>query len=111
LGNRDLFLDPGTPFCPFGLLRWLKTGVTGLVPSKNEVNFIQIPGTRPEAARTYRKIGVELTQDGGAKGRVETSYYGQEALEIRLDYRNLDEPARKKAFETARKVFFPKRHV
>src|SRR5579864_1367814 len=30
LGSKEIFLDPGTPMCPFGLLTWQHTGTQGL---------------------------------------------------------------------------------
>jgi len=99
VGNRDLVLDPGTPLCPIGLLRWFKMGVTGLAPSKSSATFLQIPVSRPEAARIHRQVNLELSPDGSGKGTIDLTYFGHEALELRLQYKDLDEVARKKAFE------------
>ncbi len=42
LDGKDVFLDPGTKFCPYGIMDWKYTGTQGLK---------QLPGGGTEIAR------------------------------------------------------------
>ena len=56
-GGKTLYLDPGSPFCPFGVLPWEDTGVYGLVLEKNMPTWAQIPVMEP----TLRRLSAPLT--------------------------------------------------
>ena len=54
VGGKDLVLDPGTRFCPFGLLRWSNSGVSALKYSRTNGGFI----TTPEARKVHYCVGL-----------------------------------------------------
>lgn len=105
VGGKPLFVDPGTPHAPFGVLAWEKTYVPGIRMTKREgPQWIKTPSDPPSAALVQRKADLRL--DGETlKGTLTITYRGQEALRRRL--RGDDEATRKKAIEDEIKGWFP----
>lgn len=99
LNGKDLFLDPGTPFAPFGLLPWEKTGVQGLKLDKNGGSWLQTALPASSASSVQRKADFKLSNTGDLQGKLTVTFTGLEALRRRLDERNEDEIARKKYLE------------
>lgn len=107
LGAEDIYLDPGTAHCPFGLLSWEKTGVKGIKPDKDGGVFVQTPNPLAGDALEQRKATVRLEEDGTLTGSLEITYNGQEALKHRLDAMETDETGRRKAVEDEIKELLP----
>jgi Domain of Unknown Function with PDB structure (DUF3857) len=100
VGGKEIFLDPGTKSCPFGLLHWKRTAVTGIrqTPS-GEATFAETPDADPNQSLILRAAELILRPDGSAEGQVGVTYRGQEALLHRLQYLDMDEEGRKKDLE------------
>jgi transglutaminase-like putative cysteine protease len=99
LGDRDVFLDPGTPFTQFGLLPWEATGVHGLQLDAEGGKWIEVPHTPPGDSRVERKGTLKLTTGGSLEGKVTVTYTGLEAMWRRLNQRNEDDTNRKQFLE------------
>jgi hypothetical protein len=99
LNGKDLYFDPGGAFTPFGLLEWAETGVQGLRLDKDGGSWIQT--TLPEASesRIERMGKLKLSDTGDLEGKLTVTYVGLEAMYHRVEERNADEVARKKALE------------
>src|SRR5205085_3008190 len=99
--GKDLFLDPGTKFCPFGLIRWVRTSTAALKLDKNGGSFIAngIPAAGQDKAVVQRIASLALTEEGTLKGGVTVMFKGGEALERRLDALDTDDAGRKKQIE------------
>jgi|GEM_PF-2193297 len=55
-GGR-VYLDPGTPYCPYGNVSWEKQGVSGMIfRPKGEFEFIQVPVLDSDSNRMKRTI-------------------------------------------------------
>jgi hypothetical protein len=106
LGGKDIILDPGTRFCPFGVLRWENTATTALKFSKAGGGFITTP--QPESSLLRRTALVSLGADGGLTGALSVDFNGAEALEHRLDALDEDEAGRRKSLEDEVKSWLPK---
>jgi hypothetical protein len=106
LNGKRLFLDPGTRYCPYGLLRWIRTG-TAAMDMSNPGDFISTPGAGEESALISRSAEMKLAPDGAAKGEVRIEYSGAEALERRLSALDTDEAGRKKELEDEVKLWLP----
>jgi hypothetical protein len=89
-GDKEYYLDPGIPYCRFGLLPWSKTGVVGMRLGKNGGTFVQTPPPDISTAVTKRLANLRY-EDGAFKGVVQILYDGLEALERRLSYIQEDE--------------------
>ena len=108
LNGEDLFLDPGTPFCPFGMLRWIRTSTEGLALDKDNPVFVKLPGFGYEKAVIQRTANVTLGPDGSLKGEVAVIYSGTQALERRLDALQTDDAGRAKNLEDEMQEWLPR---
>jgi len=99
LPDRDVVLDPGTPFTPFGLLPWSETAVVALSLDQEGGKWINTPLPKPEDARVERKLAVKLLPGGTLEGKLTVTYTGLEAAWRRVRLRNDDETERRKFLE------------
>jgi hypothetical protein len=104
IDGKPVYLDPGTPGTPYGVVSWEKTGVPAIRMSRNGPEWIKTPAGAPAEAVVQRKADLRV-EDEGLKGTVTATFTGQEALIRRL--RGDDEAARKKALEEEVKGWFP----
>jgi uncharacterized protein DUF3857/transglutaminase superfamily protein len=107
LNGNELYLDPGTAFCPFGLVRWIHTDDQGLRLEKNGGTFVAIPPAVADRTPIRRIARVNLSPDGSLKGTVEVELRGNAALEHRLEAINQDEAGRRKDLEDEAKAWLP----
>ena len=104
LDGKDRFFAPGTPFAPFGMMRWPHTATTALSFGKG-AGFMDTP--RPENSAMNRSAHVTLAGDGSLDGEISVEYNGEEALEHRLDALDEDEEGRRKALEEEVPAWLP----
>jgi hypothetical protein len=99
LNGKDLYLDPGGAFTPFGLLEWPETGTPGLKLDKDGGTWIKT--TLPEASESQvARVGkLRLTDTGDLEGKVAVTYTGLAAMSHRLEERHADDVERKKYLE------------
>jgi hypothetical protein len=97
--GKDLFLDPGTKFCPYGLIRWIRTSTSALKLDKNGGTFVTVSPAAQDKAVITRTVNASLSEDGSLKGDVTVEFKGGEALERRLSAFKTDEAGRKKDME------------
>jgi len=109
LAGKDFVLDPGTRFCPFGLLRWRHSGVTALKYGNTNGGFVTTPQAQISVLR--RMAHVTLDTDGNLSGEISVEFKGEDALEHRLEGLNQDEAGRRKSLEDEVKEWFPQAAV
>jgi hypothetical protein len=97
--GQDVYLDPGTKFCPYGLVRWMRTSTAALKPAKNGGDFVTPPASTYDQAILRRNATMSLDADGTLTGDLTVEYQGVEALERRLDALSTDEAGGKKMLE------------
>jgi hypothetical protein len=107
LEGKDLYLDPGTAFTPFGMLRWDETRVQGLRLDKDGGGWVTTPLPEPSESRIERKATLRLTDSGSLEGKAIITYTGLEALWRRIEERDEDATARKKFLEDQVKEYVP----
>jgi len=105
--GKDVYLQPGVRFCPYGLLRWSNTSTEALKFDKKGGTFINIPGLTSDRSSTQRVAKMDLGDDGLLKGEISVEFQGQEALEHRLDERDSDDAGKKKDLEDELKSWLP----
>ncbi|HKR96886.1 MAG TPA: hypothetical protein VJW55_16030, partial [Candidatus Angelobacter sp.] len=108
VGGRNIFLDPGTRFCPFGFVRWMRTSTLGLKLDKKSPTFIRIPAADFDKSTLRRSAEMALDANGSLKGTITVHYEGGEALERRLDAVSTDEAGRRIELEEDAKDWLPK---
>jgi hypothetical protein len=107
LNGTDIFLEPGTRFCPYGLLRWNHTATEALKLEKKGGVFVKAPPATYDKSVTRKSANLSLSQDGTLKGNVKLEFEGEEALELRLDTIDEDDAGRKKTLEGLLKEWLP----
>jgi hypothetical protein len=106
LNGKDIFLDPGTRFCPYPLLRWMRTG-TAAMDMADPGQFISTPGATEDSAFISRSAELKLDPEGVVKGEVRVEFQGLEALEHRLSALDTDDAGRKKELEDEVRLWLP----
>jgi hypothetical protein len=106
LNGKSVFLDPGTRFCPYGLMRWMRTG-TAAMDMRDPGQLINTPGAGHEAATIFRTADLKLSPEGSLKGEIRVEFGGAEALERRLSALDTDDAGRKKEMEDEVKEWLP----
>lgn len=107
LDGKEVFLDPGTKYCPYGLLYWPHSDTEGL---KDTAGGIAIGRTPPPAymgAITKRVGRFTVTEDGKMEGIVAVAYMGQEATQRRIEGGRTDDVGRTKMLEDEIKGWLP----
>jgi len=99
VNGADLYLDPGTRFCPFGLLPWPQTSTQALKLDKKGGELIVVPPATQDKAVVARSVNALLDSTGELKGQITIQYQGGEALERRLTALETDDAGRKKMLE------------
>jgi hypothetical protein len=107
LDGKEMFLDPGTPFAPFGLLPWSETAVRGRRLDKDGGTWVETPLTPAAESRVERKGTLKLATSGTLEGRMTVTFTGQEAMWRRDEERNEDDTARKQFLEDEIKADIP----
>jgi hypothetical protein len=105
--GHDFFLDPGTRFAPFGLVRWMYTSTMALKLEKNGGTFIKVPAAAYDKAVLQRSAEMALDARGSLAGAITASFQGGEALERRLDALSTDEAGRKEGLEEEARSWLP----
>lgn len=99
LNGKDLYLDPGVVFTPFGLLTWSETGVAGLRLDADGGTWIRTTIPEPSQSRVERVGKLKLSDTNDLEGKLTVTYTGLNAMYHRMERRNSDEVERKKALE------------
>lgn len=99
LNGKDLYLEPGAPFAPFGLLAWSRTAVPGLRLDKDGGTWIQTALPQASESRTENRGNFKLTDTGDLEGKLTVTYTGTEAMNRRVEKRLGDEEERQKFLE------------
>jgi hypothetical protein len=107
LNGNEIYFDPGTAFCPFGLVRWIHASDQGLRLEKGGGSFVAIPPAVAEKTPIRRVARGKLGTDGSLKGTIEFELRGNAALEHRLAAIQEDETGRRKRLEDEAKAWLP----
>lgn len=94
--KKSVLFDPGTKFCPFGLIHWTHSATEGLEIGKNNWFYLTLPTTAKDDAELFRNARGTLSEDGTLKAEVSLSFQGMEAMERRLLGLQSDEAGRDK---------------
>ncbi|MEW6210258.1 MAG: DUF3857 and transglutaminase domain-containing protein, partial [Acidobacteriota bacterium] len=101
------FFDPGTPYCPLGMLSWEKEATTALVYDARQLRFVETPLNTAALNREERVITVSPYGDGRVDVKVESLIAGQRAIELRNEVIDLTPDDRRKRFAGPVRELFP----
>lgn len=85
VGDTWKFFDPGSPYIPYGMLRWEEEGLQALICDPKSSVFVKTPLSPSEKSKQRRIAALTLTEDGALEGDVRIEYTGHLAVEKRLD--------------------------
>ena len=103
-GSVD-FYDPGTPYCPIGMLPWEKEAVKALVYGSNGPRFVDTPVTSVDVNVEARRLLVKPRPDGSVEVHQEVTRRGQPALITRSEYQELsDAEQRRRVTDELRRI-------
>ena len=96
LSGKEVFLDPGTKYCPYGMLNWRYAGNRGLRQSASKGTELgEAPLSAYNDAMIQRVARLKLTEDGKYEGTVSVGFGGLEALSRRRTAGHTDAEGRK----------------
>jgi hypothetical protein len=107
LEGKSIYLDPGTRFCPYGYIRWIRTSTQGLKLDKKGGVFVTVPPAAYDKATVRRNAEMALDTGGNLTGIITVKFEGGEALEHRLDELDNDEAGKKKDLEDELQGWLP----
>jgi hypothetical protein len=109
LDGKDLFLDPGTRFCPYGMLYWKYSAARGLrqTPDGKGATIADTEFGYYKDAQVQRVVNLRLNFKGEAEGMLNVGFLGQEAVRRRLKGLRTDAPGRTKMIEDEVKSWLP----
>jgi hypothetical protein len=102
--GKELMLDPGSRFLPFGTLDWRHSGAPGL-SFKPGAAFVTTPDA--QTSQLHRSAQLQIAEDGSAQGEITLEFQGQDAFVRRLEALNTDEAGRRKSLEDEVLAWFP----
>src|SRR5260370_36517873 len=80
LNGKDMYLDPGAAFTPFGLLPWVETGTPGRTLDKEGGTWIQTTLPDSNVSHIERSAELKLTSAGVLEAKMKLTYTELEAL-------------------------------
>ncbi|HKW19434.1 MAG TPA: transglutaminase domain-containing protein [Terriglobales bacterium] len=107
LAGKDVFLDPGTKYCPYGILDWRYTGVEGLRQSPKGAEIAQTTPPIYTQSVTTRLARIALDEQGTASGTVTLMFKGSAAMQRRQEGGRTDAEGRKKFLEDEARGILP----
>ena len=108
INDKEVFLDPGTRYCPYGVLNWKYSATRGIRQAANGGTEIsQTPEPDYTTAVTKRVARFKLNEKGEVEGAMAVAFFGQEALSRRLEGLQTDDVGRKKIIDDEVKTWLP----
>ena len=107
LNGKEMYFDPGAAFTPFGMLAWSETGVQGLRLDKDGGTWVHTTLPESSESRIERKANLNLSETGDLEGTLTITFVGLEAMQRRVEERNVDDSERQKYLEDEAKEYVP----
>ena len=107
LDGKDVFLDPGSKYCPYGILSWHYSGSRGLRQNDKDVEISTSDEPNYKQALIKRVAKLSLTDQGTMQGSVAVGYIGLEGMIRRREGNLTDAEGRKKMLEEEMRSWLP----
>jgi len=107
LDGKDVFLDPGTKFCPYGLLDWRYSGSKGLRQTADGTALVGSSLPNYHQAQIERTAHLQVTEQGKVEGTLKVGFSGLEAMDRRQKANETDDAGRKKLLEDEVRGWLP----
>jgi len=107
LDDKEVFLDPGSKYCSFGLVDWRYSSQKGLRQNAGGVGFGETPSSNYKQSIVTRGASLQLASEGSAQGTVTLTFMGLQAMIRRQEGGKTDEEGRKKLLEDELRKVLP----
>lgn len=107
LDGKDVYLDPGSKFCPYGILDWKYSAVGGLKLNNKGADFGETPFPTYKQSVLTRMADLSLDRNGIAQGKVVLVFKGISAMLKRQEGGKTDADGRKKILEDQLRAELP----
>ncbi len=107
LDGKEMFLDSGSKFCPFGMIDWRYSGSRGLRQTAQGPRLGDTPFSNYNQSIVTRGANLELASDGSAGGNVTLTFMGLQAMSRRQEGGKTDTEGRKKLLEDELRKLLP----
>lgn len=107
LNGKDLYFDPASRFCPYGLVPWYETDTSGVRWDRIGGEVVRIEAPSNESSTVERAAELKLHPDGGLEGKLDIVFTGQVAMELRVSAAGEDDAGRQKLMEDEIKQWTP----
>ncbi len=101
LDGKDIFLDPGERYCPFGELKWTHSMTQGIRQSDHGAEIVTTPVLSYKSTAVLRSADLQIDPDGRVKGSIRITLTGNRALHWRQRALETDEEEVKREFENS----------
>lgn len=81
VGSDWRFFEPGTPYIPFGMIRWQQEAIPALIIDSKQSEFVQTPGSSADKSVQRRSGTLKLSEDGTLEGDLRMEFTGHLAVE------------------------------
>jgi hypothetical protein len=108
IDGKDVYLDPGAKFSPYGLLDWRHTMSGGYRQTDNKPDFVQTSSPSYKDANIGRIARLNIKPDYTVEGPMRVVYSGFYAAMRRQSAAKTDAEGRKKELEDEVKSWLPK---
>ncbi|HEV2961033.1 MAG TPA: DUF3857 and transglutaminase domain-containing protein [Candidatus Angelobacter sp.] len=108
LNDKDVYLDPGTRFCPFGMVPWMYTSGPALRLNQDRGSFMVMPTPTADQSFTRRTTTASISTHGSLTGEIILEFKGNLALEHRLAAVETDDAGRRGDLEGELRDWLPK---
>jgi len=107
INGKDVFLDPGSKYCPYGMLDWRLTATKGLEETDHGTAIADTPSPAYNDAVVERIGRFVMNDDGSVEGNIRVVYIGQGAITHRQTAMKTDDAGRKKDLEDEVRAWLP----
>jgi hypothetical protein len=107
LNGENIYFDPATRFCPYGVIPWFENDSTGIRWAQADGDVLHVHSPASLLATIERRADLKVQPDGALEGTLEILYTGQEALDLRLSAYDEDDAGRRKIAEDQVKDLTP----
>jgi hypothetical protein len=108
LDGKDMFLDPGTKYAPYGFLNWHYLGTQGLRQNRDKgADIASSPSPSYKQATLQRVANLTLSEQGTFEGTIAVGFDGLEAMSRRQEGNKTDAEGRKKMLQDEVRSWLP----
>jgi transglutaminase-like putative cysteine protease len=107
LDGKEVFLDPGEPYCPFGTLSWKHSGTRGLRQTERGTEPVATPSLGYKSSTVARTADISIDASGNIAGTLRLAMTGNEALTWRQRVLLSDEIQAKRDLEESLRKRLP----